>query len=276
MRADSGALPLDGVTGARDCGREADAVLGVADIVVHRLRDGDDLDAYVVELGCVTERVVAADGDQMFDAKPREVRQHLAGKVPRLGCDVPLGTQGDWKVLADDMIGQLLHFGRIGAARVQHGAAAPVDGASVLTIQRDNVVGPAGRVLGVQVREGLPAAAGTDDLVIEFSLLQARPPLLMAAVNRTSPPPVRMPMRLLTMPNSQDWRVLIIGGPLAIRHRRAAKPRMISIGVIADRARYRPRQGFRHLNAPRQSMGFHPTGNVQIVSPQVVSEFVLA
>src|SRR5260370_2646000 len=100
----------------------------------------------------------------MFDAEPREVRQRMAGKVPRLGCDAPLGTPGDWKVLADEMIGQLLHFGRIGAARVQHGAAAPVDGASVFTIQRDNVVGPAGRVLEVQVREGLPTTAETDDL----------------------------------------------------------------------------------------------------------------
>jgi hypothetical protein len=153
VEADSGALPLDGVAGAGGRDRDADAVLGVADVVVHRLRDGDDLDAEVVELGCVNERIVAADGDQMFDAEPREVRQHLAGKVPRLGCDAPFGTQGDWKVLADEMIGQLLHFGRIGAARVQHGAATLVDGASVFTIQRDNVVGPAGRVLEVQVRD---------------------------------------------------------------------------------------------------------------------------
>src|ERR1700693_4549107 len=52
----------------------------------------------------------------------------------------------------------------------------------------------------------------------------------------TSPPPVRMPMRLLAMPTSQDWHVVIIGGPLAIRHRRAAKPRKIAMGIIADRA----------------------------------------
>src|SRR5258708_10017036 len=52
----------------------------------------------------------------------------------------------------------------------------------------------------------------------------------------TSPPPVRMPMRLLTMPTSQDWYVVIIGGPLAIRHRRAAKARKIAMGIIADRA----------------------------------------
>src|ERR1700681_552272 len=52
----------------------------------------------------------------------------------------------------------------------------------------------------------------------------------------TSPPPVRMPMRLLTMPTSQDWHVVIIGGFLAIRHRRTAKSRKIAIGIIADRA----------------------------------------
>src|SRR6202022_1149365 len=130
VRADSGALPLDGVAGAGDRGREADAVFGVADVVVHRLRDGDDLDAEVVELGRITERVIAADGDEVFDAAPPEGRPHLAGGVPRLGRDAALGTQGNRKVLADEMIGQLLYFGRIRAARVQHSAAAPVDGAS--------------------------------------------------------------------------------------------------------------------------------------------------
>src|SRR6476661_11258350 len=98
--AASRALPLDGVAGAGDRSREADAVLGVADVVVHRLRDGNDLDAEVVELGRITERVVAADGDQVFDAEPREVRQHLDGDVPRLGCDAALGAEQGWKVLA--------------------------------------------------------------------------------------------------------------------------------------------------------------------------------
>ena len=164
MRADGGALALDGVAGAGDRRREADAVLGVADVVVHRLRDGNDLDAEPVELGRVTERVVTADGDKVFDAERREVRQHLAGDVPGRGGDATLGTQGDRKVLAGEVIGQLLHFGRVGAARVQHGATAPVDGAGVLTVQRDDVVGPAGRVLEVQVRERLPAATEAEDL----------------------------------------------------------------------------------------------------------------
>src|SRR5258708_6595552 len=152
------------MAGAGDRGREADAVFGVANVVVHRLRDGDDLEAEFVELGRIPERVIAADSDQVFDAEPREVCQHLAGEVRRLGRDAALGTQGNWKVLADEMIGQLLYFGRIGAARVQHSAAAPVDGARVFTIQRHEVVRPAGRVLEVQVCEGLPTPAETDGL----------------------------------------------------------------------------------------------------------------
>src|SRR5258705_12982573 len=49
-------------------------------------------------------------------------------------------------------------------SHVQHGASAPVDGASVFSVQRDDIVRPAVRVLEVQVREGLPTAAQTDDL----------------------------------------------------------------------------------------------------------------
>ena len=92
MRADSGALPLDGIAGAGDRGRETDAVLGVADVVIHRLEDGNDPDAESVELVRIAERVVATDRDQMFDAEPREVRQHLAGEVPRFDCDAAFGT----------------------------------------------------------------------------------------------------------------------------------------------------------------------------------------
>ena len=75
VRADSGALALDGVHGAGDGGGEADAVLGVAHVVVHRLGDGDDLEALAVELGGVAERIVAADGDQVIEAEGLDVLQ---------------------------------------------------------------------------------------------------------------------------------------------------------------------------------------------------------
>src|SRR5262249_16646859 len=131
MRGHRGPLALDGVAGAGDRGREADAVLRVVNVVIHRLRDGNDLDAEFVELGRVAERVVTTDGNEVLDAERREVRQHLLGDVPGIGGST-FTTHGEWKVPAGKVIGQLRHFGRVGAARVQHGAAAPVDGARVL------------------------------------------------------------------------------------------------------------------------------------------------
>ncbi len=65
--ADGGALALDGVGGAGDGGGEADAVFGVADVVVHRLRHCDDFEALPVEMRRVAERIVAADGDQIIE-----------------------------------------------------------------------------------------------------------------------------------------------------------------------------------------------------------------
>jgi hypothetical protein len=52
---------------------------------------------------------------------------------------------------------------------VQHGATVPVDGASVVTVQRDKVVGRAGRILKVKVRESLPTTAETDDLDVALT-----------------------------------------------------------------------------------------------------------
>jgi hypothetical protein len=66
-------------------------------VVIHRLRDCNDLDAKFVELGRVAERIVTADGNKVLDAQRREVRQHLLGDVP--------GAFGTRKVLTSEMIG---------------------------------------------------------------------------------------------------------------------------------------------------------------------------
>src|SRR4029078_4273418 len=116
VRADSRALPLDSIAGACDRSRKANAVLGITDVVVHRLRDCDDLDAEFIELGRETERIVAADGDQVVDAESGKVGQHLAGEVPRYGRAATLGARGEWNVLACKMIGQLFHLGLIDTA----------------------------------------------------------------------------------------------------------------------------------------------------------------
>jgi hypothetical protein len=140
----------------------------------------------------------------VFDAEPRQVRQHLAGEVPGLGFDPALGTLRDWKVLADEMIGQLFHFGGIGAARVQHGAAASVDDARVFTVERDEVVRFAGGVVEVQVRKGLPTAAETDDLdVVLTAAIRHGLDDCVEAGNITAARE-NMPMRFFAMPASRD------------------------------------------------------------------------
>ena len=93
-----------------------------------------------------------------------EVRQHLCGDVP--GRTGVFAAHRDRKVLAGEVIGQFLHLRRIGAARVQHGPAVPVDGARVLAVEGDNVAAPAVGIIEVQVGERLPAAAQPDDLDI--------------------------------------------------------------------------------------------------------------
>src|SRR5262249_23891248 len=81
---------------------------------------------------------------------------------------------------------------------LNHPPAAPVDGARVLTAERHHVAPPAVRLLGVEVRQRLPAATETDDLDI----------VLAAAVGDgfydrveawTSPPPLRMPIRFFAI-----------------------------------------------------------------------------
>ena len=68
----------------RDAGREADAVVGPGDVVVHRLRDGDDLDPLLVEADAVRERVVAADRDQDVDPELPDVGEDLGSQVVHL------------------------------------------------------------------------------------------------------------------------------------------------------------------------------------------------
>src|ERR1700730_2670159 len=166
VRGDCGPLALDGIGSAGDRRREADAVLGVANVVIHGLWNCNDPDAKCIELSRVAERVITADGNEVVNAERREVRQHLLGDVPGLGGSATRSAQRDRKVLGSEVIRQLLQFGWVGAAGVQHGPTAPVDGARVLTVEFNNVAASAGRVVQVQVRQRFPAATKTYDLDI--------------------------------------------------------------------------------------------------------------
>src|SRR6202035_1171766 len=89
----------------------------------------------------------------------------------------------------------------------------------------------------------------------------------------TSPPPVRMPMRLLTMPTSQDWHVVIIGGPLATRHRRAAQGEKDSDG---HHRRSRPRRELSPQAGPPFSIAVVAVAGVATVAVAGVTAATVA
>ena len=83
VRAGARAQVVDELHAAGDRGREADAVVGAVDVVVHRLRDRDHRDALVVHAERVRERVVAADRDQHVDPERLDHAQGVIGEVER-------------------------------------------------------------------------------------------------------------------------------------------------------------------------------------------------
>src|SRR5262249_31533418 len=92
VRSDRGALPLDGVAGAGDRGRKANAVLCVRTVVILFFGNPNIFDAELVELGRVAERIAPAEDDKVFDPERREVRQYLPGDIPGLGGIAALCT----------------------------------------------------------------------------------------------------------------------------------------------------------------------------------------
>src|ERR1700693_4288575 len=70
VRTRRGAESVGHLNGARDAGAKADAVVGARDVVVHGLGNSNDANAFLVQTDSVTEGVVTADGNHVFDAEP--------------------------------------------------------------------------------------------------------------------------------------------------------------------------------------------------------------
>ena len=83
VRARRGAQGVDELDAPRDRGREPDAVVRAVDVVVHRLRDGDDRDALVVQSQAVRQRVVTADRDQRVESEVLDHAERVLGEVVR-------------------------------------------------------------------------------------------------------------------------------------------------------------------------------------------------
>ncbi len=94
---------------------------------------------------------------------------HRGSHVVDRGGDAFFGAFDFRETSALQHGGQLFHLRRIGARAVQIGAAGAVDGAGVLAIERQNVAGPAGGVVEVDMGQALPAAANADDFAADFT-----------------------------------------------------------------------------------------------------------
>ena len=135
---------VDRLDRAADRGREADAIIGAEDVIVHRLGDRDDRHALRREMRREAQGAVAAQGDHGVDAELLEDVEHPLGLVA------------------------LRQRARIGARGVEDGAAHPVDPANAFAGQRQAVGGDAGRIGRVDRQHPLPAAAEAGHLPAEI------------------------------------------------------------------------------------------------------------
>jgi hypothetical protein len=144
MALDRGAERVDRLDRAADRGREADAIIGAVDVIIHRLGNGDDGDALLGEVGGKAKRAVAAERHHRVDAEPVERREDAGSLVP--GLQRP----------------------RVGAGGVEHRAAHPVEAAHALARQRQAVGGDGRRVVWIDGEHALPAAAEPGHLPTEI------------------------------------------------------------------------------------------------------------
>src|SRR5580704_10398061 len=164
VRAEGGALAIDGIFGARDGGREADAVFGAVDVVVHGFGNADYGKTFAGEDGGEAERVVAADGDEAVDAEALQIFDHDGSEV------VNFAVEGEFlQLVGRDVGGNFVggDFARIGAGSVQPGAAAAVNGASIFAgeLAVEAVVAAVGLI---HVGETFPPFANARDGVTHF------------------------------------------------------------------------------------------------------------
>ncbi len=164
VRAEGRPLPVDELLGPGDRGREADAVLGPLDVVVHRLGDRYQRDPVAREHLGEAQRVVAADRHEVVEPQAVDVLEHERGQVVEvLAAGVPGGSGGR----QPGRQGLAPHLARVRPRGVEPGPAGPVDRPGVGPIEVAEVVGVELRPRS-SVGQALPAAADPDDVVAEL------------------------------------------------------------------------------------------------------------
>ena len=129
VAAERRSLAIDELLGPGDGGREADAVLGPGNVVVHRLGNAPRARTSLAgEDAGEGQRVVAADRHEDIDAELVEVLQDERGEVEAVLVDLvrgdPVGRKPRWQR-------RPAHLRRVRPRRVQDRPARPVDGPGV-------------------------------------------------------------------------------------------------------------------------------------------------
>ena len=141
---------VDSLGGSLHGGVEPEGGLGAADVVVDRLGDADERDAFIEEVAGDAQRAVAPDGDQRADAVGAERAHQLLGAV----------------VLDPGAVGQpLAPMERIAAVGgAEDGAAEVGDAADFGRTERDELLLPEEAVVAFADADAFPAAVhGRED-----------------------------------------------------------------------------------------------------------------
>ena len=144
---------------ARNGRREADAIIGAVDIVVHRLGNRGDVDAFAVQPLGIAQRVVTADRHQRIHAQFIQHLQRVRRKIKRafvVGMRFIFQKSGDFTGA---------YFAGIGAAGVQKRAARAIDGAHPLLVQRPNIFRNRFGIFGVAIQQAAPAFANAHHFI---------------------------------------------------------------------------------------------------------------
>src|SRR5215469_8097588 len=168
VRSHRGTLTIDRVHGEGNRGRESNAVLGVADIVVHRLRHREYFHPLAIELRGIAQRVIAANRDQVVESERFDILQYRRSHIVDHAGYALLGRFIGFELLALQGGRQLFHLRGIRTRAVQKSSAGAIDRTRVLAIEWKDVPRLASRIVPIEVGETLPPSPDSHDLASDF------------------------------------------------------------------------------------------------------------
>ena len=139
--------------GSRHARAEPNAVIRTGNVIVHGLGDRDDLDSLFVQSVSVTQRVVAADGNEIVDAQEVEVLQNERRDV------VGFIHVGAGRALGNTAAGEVAGTR---AGRVKERAPRPGGAGYEVFAEFHDVLGVVGLRIRGQIHQSSPSPANAE------------------------------------------------------------------------------------------------------------------